>query len=209
MKKLFAIISAFMLSVAGYAQNGNVGEFTVQPMVGVTYTSAFTHSFGALGNMETSAGYGFTLGADLGYRVSNVFYPTVGAHYIQSRVNFDVNATDCDITTGGLAVPVLANFNISGMRLGVGIQPTFNLSKSTSELPEIEKSDAINKTTIAIPVVLGYETASGLTLEFRAAYDINKSVDFEDSKPQALDAVTKLQTNNLTGMFTIGYKFKM
>lgn len=209
MKKLFAIVSAIMLSVAGYAQNGNVGEFTVQPMFGVTYTSAFNHTFEAPGKVETSGGYGFTLGADLGYRVSNVFYPTVGAHFIQSRVNFDVYGADGNITTGGLAVPVLANFNISGMRLGVGVQPTFNLSKSEKELTEVENADAINKTAIAIPVVFGYETASGLTLEFRVAYDVNKSVDLDDAKPQAADAITKLQTNNLTGMFTIGYKFKL
>ncbi len=206
MKKLFAIISACMLSIAGYAQNGNVGEVTVQPMVGVTYTSAFNNSFGALGKMETSAGYGFTLGADLGYRVSDVFYPTVGAHYIQSAVNFDVNGKDGDITTGGLAVPVLANFNISGMRLGVGVQPTFNLSKSISKLSDVENADAIGKTTIAIPVVFGYEMSNGMTLEFRAAYDVNKSVDYENAK--GLE-VTKLQTNNLTGMITIGYKFKL
>ncbi len=205
MKKFFAIISACMLSIAGYAQNGNVGEFTVQPMVGVTSTSAFNNSF-AGPSVETSAGYGFTLGADFGYRVSNVFYPTVGAHYIQSAVNLDVNGNDGDITTGNLAIPVLANFNVSGMRLGVGVQPTFNLSKSTSKLPEVEESDAISKTIIAIPVVAGYELSNGITLEFRAAYDVNKSVDHN---ADIFGGLKKLQTNNLTGMVTIGYKFKL
>lgn len=206
MKKIFAMIAAFVLTLSANAQNGNVGEFTIQPMVGVTSTSAFNYT-GEGFNTDRSAGYGFSVGADFGYRATDLFYPTVGAHYIQSKVNFG----DDDVTTNNLAVPVLANFNVSGIRLGVGIQPTFNLNKSASSgLSLIEKtSDAIKNTTFAIPVVAGYELENGLTFEVRAAYDVTKSIDFNEVTGMVGSAFNKLQTNNLTGMITIGYKFKL
>ena len=206
MKKFFTFIAACMLTLSANAQNGNVGEFTIQPMVGITSTSAFNYS-GEGVDTNHSAGYGFSVGADFGYRATDLFYPTVGAHYIQSKVNFG----DEDVTTNNLAVPVLANFNVSGLRLGVGIQPTINLNKSASKgLSLIEKSaDAIKNTTFAIPVVAGYEMANGLTFEFRAAYDVTKSIDFNQVSSAVFNTLNKLQTNNLTGMITIGYKFKL
>lgn len=201
MKKLFSIISALLLTVTGYAQDGEVGEFTIQPMAGITATAAFNLSYEAFGEIENQTGIGFTIGADFGYRASEVFYPTVGLHVIQSVTGFELGHHDGDITATNFAIPVLANFNVSDIRLGIGIQPMFNLGKSTSNnLSDVK--DAIKKNTIAVPIVVGYELSNGLTLEFRAAYDVTKSVDYKSS-------AAKLSTNNLTGMATIGYKFKM
>ena len=124
MKKLFAIIAAFMLTISGYAQQGNVGEFTVQPMVGISTTSSFVFKYEGMGTMQNKTGLGFTVGADLGYRASEGFYPTVGLHFIQSRLNFDMDRHSGNITANNLAIPVIANFNVSGIRLGIGVQPT-------------------------------------------------------------------------------------
>lgn len=201
MKKLLAIISAIMLTATAFAQKGNVGEITVQPMVGYTSTTAFNFKYQAGGVMKTSRGYGFTLGADFGYRATDVFYPTVGAHVVQSRVNFKLDGRNGNITTTNLAVPVLANFNISDLRLGVGIQPTFNIDKSTSSILSVVEG-GVKSNTIAIPVVLGYEFKNGVTFEYRGYYDVTKSIDYKYSSD-------KVQTNNLTSMVTIGYKFKM
>ena len=210
MKKLFAIIAALMLTMTSYAQEGNVGEFSVQPMVGFTSTSAFNFSYEGQGEIKKHASYGFTLGADLGYRATEVFYPTVGLHLIQSRVNYDLNMYTGKylyghITTNSVAIPVMANFDISGLRLGVGVQPTFNVGKSSKYLDAEEK--AVNKTIIAIPLVLGYELSNGITFEYRFAYDVNKSVDYKATI--GADGIGMLKTNNLTNMLTIGYKFKM
>ena len=216
MKKLFAILSAFMLTMTSYAQDGNVGEFTVQPMASFTSTSPlnFSYELGAIGEMKKHASYGFSLGADLGYRVSTVFYPTVGLHFIQSRVKYDLDYKssyyDGQITTNNIAIPILANFNISGLRLGVGIQPTINVGKSSNYLDAVAKT--IKNTTIAIPVVLGYELSNGITFEYRFAYDVTKSVDYK-STGLIIDPIqapiATLKTNNLTNMLTIGYKFKL
>lgn len=202
MKKLFAIISALMLTLTASAQDGEVGQFTVQPMVGLSTGSAFNSSYQADDPIQAHTGLGFGLGVDLGYRASQVFYPTVGAYLIQSRVNFDMGRYDGNITTTNLAIPVLANFNISGLRLGVGVQPTFNLSKSANNMQLTGIKNGIKSTTIAVPVVLGYELNNGITFEYRLALDVTKSVDYSLGDDF-------LRTNNLTSLFTIGYKFKM
>lgn len=209
MKKLFAFISALMLTMTSYAQDGNVGDFTVQPTVSFTSTSAFNFSYELkeIGEIKKQASYGFTLGADLGYRTSEVFYPTVGIHYIQSRVNYDLKFSssylDGHITTNNIAIPVLANFNISGLRLGVGVQANFNIGKSSKYLDEVEKS--IKKNSISIPLVLGYELGDGFTFEYRFAYDVTKSIDYKSE----INSISLFKTNNLTNMLTIGYKFKL
>lgn len=203
MKKFFAIISALMLTFTAYAQDDEVGKFTVQPMVGLSTCSAFNSSYQAGDEVQAHTGLGFALGADLGYRASQVFYPTVGIYYIQSQVNFDLGRHDGNISTGNLAIPVLANFDLSGLRLGVGVQPTFNLSKSANDMslfPNVK--NGIKSTAIAVPVVLGYELNNGLTFEYRLALDVTKSVDYSFEGAY-------LRTNNLTSLFTIGYKFKM
>lgn len=202
MKKLFAIVSALMLTIAGYAQDDYVGKFTIQPMVGLSATSAFVYEYQADDKLDNKTGLGFTVGADFGYRATRVFYPTVGVHYIQSRLDFKMTGHDGNVTANNLAIPVLANFDISGLRLGIGVQPTFALGKSTSDNMKAVKDD-IKSTTIAVPVVIGYELRNGLTFEYRAAFDVTRSIDFANALNE------KLKTNNLTSMITIGYKFKM
>lgn len=209
MKKLFAIISALMLTVTSYAQDDYVGKFTVQPMVGLSATSGFVFSYEGMGTVENQTGLGFTVGADFGYRATQLFYPTVGVHYVQSRLDLKMEDSNGNITANNLAIPVLANFDISGLRLGIGIQPTFALGKSTSGNISYVK-DGIKSTTFAVPVVVGYELRNGLTFEYRAAFDITKSIDFDQTNASHTMAfIQKLSSNNLTSMITIGYKFKM
>lgn len=205
MKKLFAIISAFMLTVASYAQDG---KFSIQPMVGLSATSSFVFSYEGMANLQAQIGYGFTVGADFGYHPSQKFYPSVGLHLVQSRLNFEAGVVDCNITATNLAIPVMANFKVSDLRLGVGIQPTFNLSNSFENLTL--RDDAVKSTVIAIPVVVGYEFKNGITLEYRAAFDVTKSVDHDASGiKNVIFEDNKLSSSNLTSMITIGYKFKM
>lgn len=211
MKKVFALISALMLTIAGYAQDDYVGKFTIQPMVGLSASSSFVFENQAWGNVKNTTGLGLAIGADFGYRASTKFYPTVGLYFVQSRLNFDMERQDGNITANNLAVPVLANFDFSGFRLGFGVQPTFNLGKSTSTNLSYVKS-SVKGTTIAVPVVLGYELRNGLTFEYRIAFDVTRSVDFDmthESSIADLIDVQKLKSNNVTSMITIGYKFKM
>lgn len=201
MKKLFAIISALMLTATAFAQEGNVGKFTIQPMVGVTSTTSLVFKYEGASTMKNETGLGFTIGADFGYRASELFYPTVGLHFVQSRTNVDMNGSDENITVNNVAVPVLANFNVSGLRLGVGVQPAFNVGKSSSDRLSYAEA-GVKSTTFSIPVVVGYELTNGITFEYRGAFDLTKSVDYNGLSG-------KLENTSVTGMITIGYKFKM
>ena len=214
MKKLLTITAAALVAISASAQS-EAGSFTLQPNVGVTYTTATGD-----GSEAVDGAIGLTAGVEGMYMINDKFGAALGLNY--TGFNTSLNPyTNLSYYLGTAApkgkdviasnyyfnIPVMANYYVApGLALKAGValnilstakvdgEDEFSLKIDGKEIfPSSKAKDAYKSTFFSIPVGASYEINDFV---FNLRYNFGlRSVrkNFSDS------------FNNLS--FTVGYKF--
>lgn len=208
--KKFMMMAAFGLlgMGTGFAQNA-VGTVTLLPKVGMNAAYLTDED-------DTEARIGFTVGAELGYQVTNKVAITGALMYSQQGAKTDYDEMNGTMKLDYINVPILANIYVAkGLAVKAGIQPAFNVNKKiTVGGVSMDIEDAYEKGTgqhikvntfdFSVPMGISYEV-NGLVLDARYNLGLSKIIDsfnYEGVKVQPDD-------KNSVFQFTIGYKFAL
>lgn len=163
MKKLMMIAAMMVAALSVNAQDVEVGQIYLKPMVGATL-STFT---GDVTGAKMKFGVGG--GAEVGFKLAEPFDLTAGVLVMMEGSKAKDNDTNKNQSTTltYLNVPILANLYLTrGLALKAGVQPGFLLSCKAkgSEFydgawHDYEDTDKtfLNKFDLSIPVGLSYE----------------------------------------------------
>ena len=209
MKKLLTITAAALVAISASAQS-EAGSFTLQPNVGVTYTTATGD-----GSEAVDGAIGLTAGVEGMYMINDKFGATLGLNYTGFNTNLSYynlgtaapNGKNVTSSNYYFNIPVMANYYIApGLALKAGValnilstakvdgEDEFSLKIDGKEIfPSSKAKDAYKSTFFSIPVGASYEINDFV---FNLRYNFGlRSVrkNFSDS------------FNNLS--FTVGYKF--
>lgn len=189
------MIAAMMLmSMGAFAQN-EVGQFTLQPKVGINIAS-MTADF-----QNKKSKVGLIAGVEGEYGIAENFGLTVGLLYSMEGCK----SGDLKFNLDYINIPILAQvYPIKGLAVKAGIQPAFNVRhKASMNGTSIDINDAlgaygskVQSFNFSIPVGLSYEYQSFV---LDARYNIGVTKIFKDSN----------QGRNSTITFTVGYKFAL
>ena len=200
MKKLLTITAAVLMAISASAQS-DAGSFTIQPNVGVTYTTA-TGDWGH----DTSGAIGLTAGVEGMYMIDDKFGAALGLNYTGYNTSQEVgllissvlDATeDMIFSNYYFNIPVTANYYVApGLALKAGI--AMNIL-STAKIDGEDKfygadvKDMYESTFFSIPV--------------GASYEINDFV-FNLRYNLGLGNVAKANSGSFNALScTVGYKF--
>ncbi len=152
-KKLILIAAILLGTATANAQN-KVGQLSVAPTVGVTYSKA------SVANQKFVPG--LWAGVNAEYGLTEEFGASVGLFYSRLGSKHD-EAGSGQIKYTYLAMPILINYYLwKGLAIKAGVEPAYML-KATDET---EGGDAINVKKhhklfdLAIPVGVSYEIAN-------------------------------------------------
>ena len=217
MKKVIVMMVALFACSASYAQ-GEIGKWNLHVQAGVNFNdwgvseSGNDTGLGVNYKDESSLAGGILAGAEIGYRASKLFQPSVGLMY--QTANVDVNNTfgskkeTSTVKSSYLAVPILANFYVAnGLALKIGVQPAFLLSsKYKTETLEAETKDGMNSVDFQIPLGISYEFPFGLMFDARIYQSVTKVFKKEAKGNLGMNAE---EATNQGFMLTVGYKFDL
>ena len=211
MKKLFMIAALMVATLSANAQN-EVGQFTLQPKVGINLS---TITGKTLAGTESKVKVGLVAGVEGEYGIAENFSLTAGLLYsmegakVKSTSNSDVSVK---ANLDYINIPIMAQYYVAkGLALKAGIQPAFNVRKDVkvdlpsgipaeyvNEINAVANSvkDKIKSFNLSIPVGLSYEYQSFV---FDARYNIGVTKSAKDSD----------EGRNSTFTFTFGYKFAL
>ena len=215
MKKILTFTAAALMAISASAQS-EAGSFTLQPNVGVTYTTATGD-----GSEAVDGAIGLTAGVEGMYMINDKFGASLGLNYTGYNTSFNpyTNLSYYNLGTAApkgkdviasnyyFNIPVMANYYVApGLALKAGValnilstakvdgEDEFSLKIDGKEIfPSSKAKDAYKSTFFSIPVGASYEINDFV---FNLRYNFGlKSVrkNFSDS------------CNNLS--FTVGYKF--
>ena len=200
MKKLMMIAAMMVAALGVNAQDVEVGQIYLKPMVGATL-STFT---GDVTGAKMKFGVGG--GAEVGFKLAEPFDLTAGVLVMMEGSKAKDNDTNKNQSTTltYLNVPILANLYLTrGLALKAGVQPGFLLSckDKGSEFydgawHDYEDTDKtfLNKFDLSIPVGLSYEF-SNFIIDARYNFGLLKVV--KSPAPSVRNGVI---------MLTLGYK---
>ena len=205
MKKILTFTAAALMAISASAQS-EAGSFTLQPNVGVTYTTATGD-----GSEAVDGAIGLTAGVEGMYMINDKFGASLGLNYTGYNTSFNpyTNLSYYNLGTAApkgkdviasnyyFNIPVMANYYIApglALKAGVALNILSTAKVDGKEIfPSSKAKDAYKSTFFSIPVGASYEINDFV---FNLRYNFGlKSVrkNFSDS------------FNNLS--FTVGYKF--
>ena len=192
MKKIFTIIAAALMAVSVSAQS-DAGSFTIQPNVGITYTTA-TGDYGKIADGAVA----LTAGVEGMYMINDKFGAAFGLNYTGNNVSKTVLKKDYIQSNYYFNIPVTANYYVaSGLALKAGIAVNF---LSTS------KFDGEDENVLGVKYKDSYESTF-FSLPVGASYEINDFV-FNLRYNFGLGDVSKVYSGSYNALsFTVGYKF--
>ncbi|MBQ8456984.1 MAG: PorT family protein [Prevotella sp.] len=184
MKKLMMIAAMMVAAMSANAQN-EVGQFTLQPKVGINLANLTDLN-------DNKMRVGVVAGVEAEYGVAESFGVTAGLFYSMQGCKFkDAETEKHDY----INIPIMAQYYvIPGLALKAGIQPGFLVSgKYGSE----NIKDELKKFDMSIPVGVSYEYQSFV---FDARYLIGLTKHNKEGDRSNKNSVFQ---------FTIGYKFAL
>ena len=227
MKKMMMIAAMAVACLTANAQN-EVGQFTLQPKVGLNFANLSGANYATTGSTTENSNImvDFALGVEAEYGLSKNFSVAAGIMYSRQGCDYGEYTTSNSgwdknqRKLGYLTIPIVANFYFAkGFAIKAGIQPGFLLSanakidgKGTLQSEDIDIKDACNSFDLSIPLGLSYET-DNVVIDARYNLGLTK---INKSK----EDIQKLGLNNLFNrdyddcknsviQFTIGYKFAL
>ena len=192
MKKIFAFIAAAFMAISASAQS-EAGSFTLQPNVGVTYSTATGDG------SDADGAFALTAGVEGMYMVNDKFGAALGLNLTGYNVSKTILKDDVTYSNYYFNIPVTANYYvIPGLALKAGV--ALNILSTAkvdgeSEAGNVKFKDFYKSTFFSIPVGASYEFND---------FVFNLRYNFGVSNIQKGDDVDG-SFNALT--FTVGYKF--
>jgi len=215
MKKMMMIAAMAVACLTASAQN-EVGQFTLQPKIGMNITNISGAEI-VTGTSTENANFmvDFAVGVEAEYGLAEKFSLAAGILYSRQGCDFGEFKASNGYTTVGwdknqnklgyLNIPIVANYYIAkGFAIKAGIQPGFLLSAKRKidgigDTPseDIDYKDACNSFDLSIPLGLSYET-DNVVIDGRYNLGVTKiNKEGDDSY------------KNSVIQFTIGYKFAL
>jgi len=215
MKKMMMIAAMAVACLTASAQN-EVGQFTLQPKIGMNITNISGAEI-VTGTSTENANFmvDFAVGVEAEYGLAEKFSLAAGILYSRQGCDFGEFKASNGYTTVGwdknqnklgyLNIPIVANYYIAkGFAIKAGIQPGFLLSAKRkidgigiTPSEDIDFKDACNSFDLSIPLGLSYET-DNVVIDGRYNLGVTKiNKDGDDSM------------KNSVIQFTIGYKFAL
>ena len=191
MKKIFAFIAAAFMAISASAQS-EAGSFTLQPNVGVTYTTATGD-----GGKSVDGAFGLTAGVEVMYMANEQLGLALGLNYTGYNVSKTFRKEDVVYSNYYFNIPVTANYYVApGLALKAGI--AFNILSTAKvdgedEVGMIKFKDYYKSTFVSIPVGASYEINDFV---FNLRYNFGVS-NIQKDADGSFNALT----------FTVGYKF--
>ena len=191
MKKFFAFIAAAFMAISASAQS-EAGSFTLQPNVGVTYTTATGD-----GGKSVDGAFGLTAGVEGMYMANEQLGLALGLNYTGYNVSKTFRKEDVVYSNYYFNIPVTANYYVApGLALKAGI--AFNILSTAKvdgedEVGMIKFKDYYKSTFVSIPVGASYEINDFV---FNLRYNFGVS-NIQKEGDGSFNALT----------FTVGYKF--
>jgi hypothetical protein len=191
MKKIFAFIAAAFMAISASAQS-EAGSFTLQPNVGVTYTTATGD-----GGKSVDGAFGLTAGVEGMYMANEQLGLALGLNYTGYNVSKTFRKEDVVYSNYYFNIPVTANYYVApGLALKAGI--AFNILSTAKvdgedEVGMIKFKDYYKSTFVSIPVGASYEINDFV---FNLRYNFGVS-NIQKEGDGSFNALT----------FTVGYKF--
>ena len=191
MKKIFAFIAAAFMAISASAQS-EAGSFTLQPNVGVTYTTATGD-----GGKSVDGAFGLTAGVEGMYMANEQLGLALGLNYTGYNVSKTFLKEDVIYSNYYFNIPVTANYYVApGLALKAGI--AFNILSTAKvdgedEVGKIKFKDYYKSTFVSIPVGASYEINDFV---FNLRYNFGVS-NIQKDADGSFNALT----------FTVGYKF--
>ena len=215
MKKMMMIAAMAVACLTASAQN-EVGQFTLQPKIGMNITNISGAEI-VTGTSTENANFmvDFAVGVEAEYGLAEKFSLAAGILYSRQGCDFGEFKGSYGYTTVGwdknqnklgyLNIPIVANYYLAkGFAIKAGIQPGFLLS-ATKKVDGIgitpnqddDFKDACKSFDLSIPLGLSYET-DNVVIDGRYNLGVTKiNKDGDDSM------------KNSVIQFTIGYKFAL
>jgi opacity protein-like surface antigen len=217
MKKLMMIAAFVVACVSANAQN-KVGQFSIQPKLGVTITSVTGDLYQKQGQFlsEKKTTAGLAVGVEAEYQVTDLISVAGGVNYSMQGCAFGDTSVDGakwkdgSLSLGYINIPLVANFYVfKGLALKTGVQFGFmtnakeklttEINGTTTETKEDIK-DGCKKFDFAIPVGASWEFKNGIVIDAR--YNIGLTKIFKDD-------YRNITSKNSVFVATVGYKFKL
>ena len=194
------MIAAMMVAAISANAQNEVGQFTLQPKVGINIATI-------TGDGDQKAKVGLVAGVEGEYGITENFGLAFGALYSMEGCKYPANrlvngANDnVKFNFDYINVPVLAQYYLAkGFAAKAGVQFGFNVRHKASydgETVDIEETGfKVNTFNFSVPVGLSYEYESFV---LDARYNIGITKIFKDAD----------QGRNSTFSITLGYKFAL
>ena len=197
MKKILVMVVAAMMATVGANAQHREGDFSIQPRVGVTF-STLTNTDDA--KMKVN----LTYGVEFEHYITELFSVAGGVLFTNQGAKLGDDRTFNNYYG---AVPLTANYYVlPGLALKAGLQPAFRVKTNmkvdgqTYDFDKVmdylfEDTDVkMNKFDLSIPVGLSYEY-NGITLDARYNFGVTKL--FSGTDDTVLNQVITI---------TLGYK---
>ena len=194
MKKIFAFIAAAFMAISASAQS-EAGSFTLQPNVGVTYSTATGDG------SDADGAFALTAGVEGMYMVNDKFGAALGLNYTGYNVSKTFLKEDVIYSNYYFNIPVTANYYVApGLALKAGV--ALNLLSTAKVdgydeydygLTKLKVKDLYKSTFVSIPVGASYEINDFV---FNLRYNFGVS-NIQKEGDGSFNALT----------FTVGYKF--
>ncbi len=208
MKKLFLLITAFVMTVSANAQDA-VGTLSLKPMAGVTIAN-----FIGKDAEGTDPKIGAIFGGELIYQVSNYCSLSAGLLYSMQGCSADGEG-DPKVSLDYLNLPLLANFYVfKGFALKAGFQFGYltraKVSGSGDGIKaEVDMKDACNDFDFSIPIGISYDINNSFVIEGRYNVGITKPGKSDYSFMGETFHDDDNNIRNSVFQITLGYKFAL
>jgi hypothetical protein len=207
MKKFFAFVAAAFMAISASAQS-EAGSFTLQPNVGVTYTTA-TGDWGK----DTDGGFALTAGVEGMYMINDKFGAALGLNFTGYNTSVEIvtslsgKTEDKIYSNYYFNIPVTANYYVApGLALKAGIAINFLSTAKIDGYDEYEWT--VGRATVGKTKVKDLYKSTFFTVPVGASYEIN---DFVFDLRYNF-GISKVSDTGIDGSFnalsfTVGYKF--
>ena len=172
MKKFFAFVAAAFMAISASAQS-EAGSFTLQPNVGVTYTTA-TGDWGK----DTDGGFALTAGVEGMYMINDKFGAALGLNFTGYNTSVEIvtslsgKTEDKIYSNYYFNIPVTANYYVApGLALKAGIAINFLSTAKIDGYDEYEWT--VGRATVGKTKVKDLYKSTFFTVPVGASYEIN------------------------------------
>ena len=199
MKKLLTITAAALMAISASAQS-EAGSFTLQPNVGVTYSTA-------TGDGKSMDGaIGLTAGVEGMYMINDKFGAALGLNYTGYNTSVEAGKDDEIYSNYYFNIPLTANYYVApGLALKAGFAVNLLSTAKIDGYDEYELS--LGRFTVAKTEVKDIYESTFFSIPVGASYEINDFV-FNLRYNIGLGDVKKSASGTFNALScTVGYKF--